>query len=317
MFSFYYGCDNVYINVTPKIKSLFSGKILNFAHSYNHFFGDPMPGKRKHLRVESKVLPTFNIKEDFPFTLTLNPKKPAIKVVYFINTFYAPQDYHFLMEEQLRGLVDCGLDKHEIHVEVSGEETGIIEEVKNIIPTASVTLHDNSSEYPGILRVWKLAQEKEDSFILYFHSKSITEIKDVKKRDHSEILLYNDLIKEWRTCVKFFMFFPSLDKIGRFISGPGWSWHNFFWVRSSYVKQCEKPVKTERSSYYEDWLARKKRGSWEESETELPLNAEDYEISGKNFLSTCCLPGDLDPGYQMKRIDPHGAICHMGESYQP
>jgi len=317
MFSFYYGCDNVYINVTSKIKDLFSGNKLNFAHSYNDFFDDPMHGKRKHLRVESQVLPTFNIKEDFPFTLTLNPKKTAIKVVYFINTFCAPEDYYFLMKEQLQGLVECGLDKHEVYVEVSGDNGRIAKEIKDIIPTASVTFHDNSHEYPGLLRVWKLAQEEEESFILYFHSKGITRLKNKKERDPIERLLYKDLIEEWRVCVKFLMFFPSLNKIGRFISGPGWSWHNFFWVRSSYVKQCEKPVKTTRRHYYEDWLARKKRGTWEENETEKHLNAGNYEISGKDFLSTCCLPGDLDSGHQMRRIDPHGTICHMGESYQP
>lgn len=304
------------MDVTNKVKKLFTGNKLKFTHSYNDIFGDPLPGKRKHLKIESSILPTFKVKEDFPFTLSLKPSKAKIKVVYFINIFCAPEYYHFLLEEHLRGLIKCGLSRRaEIYIEVSADNPKVIDEIKSILPSAHVTLHDNSHEYPGIKRVWQLGQEKEDSFILYFHSKGITRLEKKMERDPLETLLYNDLVDNWRDCVNFLSYFPSLDKIGRFMSGPGWSWHNFFWVRSSYVRECEEPLKTERRHYYEDWIGRKKNKAWRKSEVELHFTPENYKFNEKNFLSTCSLPGDLDPGHQMRRVDPHGEICHLGESY--
>lgn len=117
--------------------------------------------------------------------------------------------------------------------------------------------HDNHHEYPGILKVCMLSREEEEDrehIILYFHSKGITRFHG--ERDSFEQNCFDIVIGNWRWVLFIFTNFPSIDKVGITANEHGWLWHNFWWVRSSFAKRLEGPVKTERRHYYEDWIAR-------------------------------------------------------------
>lgn len=125
---------------------------------------------------------------------------------------------------------------------------------------------------------------------------------------------HQNYIHNWQTCIQYLSYFPSIDKITVFTSSSGWSWYNFFWVRSSYVKNCEYPLKTERRWYYEDWLARKKGKEWQESSTELAINSSNYQFD-KNFLSMNKDDNKLISIFCMKKVFSSIDICQMGEEY--
>lgn len=120
----------------------------------------------------------------------------------------------------------------------------------------------NEYEYPGILKVWELGQQyrNRNDIILYFHSKGISHninynpSVNIHKTDidNANIVISDiDRIKE------IFNIFPTIKKIGYFAGGNGWIWYNFWWVRGNYVSKLEKPIKTNRRHYYEDWLGRR------------------------------------------------------------
>jgi hypothetical protein len=154
--------------------------------------------------------------------------------------------------------------------------------VKNIFPNVYIECYyENEYEYRGILKVWELGQSKnkKNDIILYFHSKGVThhESYEVTKNDNHNIIL-QDINK----IQEIFTIFPDIDKIGYCSGGVGWIWYNFWYVRGSYVNRVEKPIKTERRHYYEDWLARKVEIGDEYCENER-CNKTYY----KNTLKNC------------------------------
>jgi hypothetical protein len=115
--------------------------------------------------------------------------------------------------------------------------------------------YENEFEYRGILKVWELGQlyNNKNDIIFYFHSKGVTHSSNYeshKNDDYNIVLKDIDLIKE------IFTIFPKIDKVGFLAGGIGWLWSNFWYARGSYIYTIEKPLKTTRRHYYEDWLAR-------------------------------------------------------------
>ena len=135
--------------------------------------------------------------------------------------------------------------------------------------------YKNEFEYPGILKVWQLGQihNNRNDIILYFHSKGIGHSKNYNN--------YNIILKDINKIKEIFNLFQIIDKIGYSSGGIGWIWYNFWFVRGSYINMVEKPIKTERRHYYEDWLSRKIENNYFEYENEKPL---DYY---KNTLLNC------------------------------
>jgi len=114
---------------------------------------------------------------------------------------------------------------------------------------------ENEHEYRGILHVWRLAQvhsDKNDVF-LYFHSKGITHNDSYSKNINDN---YNIILQDQNKIKEIFDLFPQIDKIGYLSGGIGWIWFNFWFARGSYLSKVERPIKTERRHYYEDWLGR-------------------------------------------------------------
>ena len=116
--------------------------------------------------------------------------------------------------------------------------------------------YTNEYEYRGILKVWELAQQhnKRNDIILYFHSKGVTRHENYSINKHDK---YNIILKDLDKIKEIFTIFPVIDKVGYSCSNRGIIWYNFWFVRGSYAQLVEKPIKTERRHYYEDWLSRK------------------------------------------------------------
>ena len=66
------------------------------------------------------------------------------------------------------------------------------------------------------------------------------------------------------------------------MGGNGWIWYNFWYARGSYIKYVERPIKTYRRHYYEDWLGRKVK-----NENYIICDNERSYIFYENTLNTC------------------------------
>jgi hypothetical protein len=158
-------------------------------------------------------------------------------------------------------------------------------EVLNIYPNVVIECnYENEFEYPGILKVWQLGQiySSRNDIILYFHSKGTTHFKNYESCKDDE---YNIIFKDINKIKEIFNLFPSIDKVGFFSGGIGWIWFNFWFVRGSYVNLVEKPIKTQRRHYYEDWLGRKLDKN--DTQTQPHDNIERPIDYYKNTLSNC------------------------------
>jgi len=130
--------------------------------------------------------------------------------------------------------------------------------VKMLFPNENISIqcnYTNEYEYPGILKVWELGQEhfNKNDIILYFHSKGITHNPSYEFNINDN---YNVILKDYNKIKRIFTTYDTIEKIGYCCGGNGWIWYNFWYARGSYINMVEKPIKTTRRHYYEDWLGR-------------------------------------------------------------
>ena len=180
----------------------------------------------------------------------------SLYVVYFINCMVNP-NYMDWLRHQVK-LVEPHTDALYVVATVKEEESGeFTKECLRLFPKAVVTCtFTNQYEYPGILKVWELAQthRRPNDLVLYFHSKGVTRHDSYKKNENDA---YNVVLKDMDRIYDIFATFPTIDKVGYFSGGNGWIWYNFWYARGSYLCQVERPVLTNRRHYYEHWLGRK------------------------------------------------------------
>jgi hypothetical protein len=176
------------------------------------------------------------------------------------------------------------MDAKQIHIIATlkkEEENFFRKKILEINSTAIIECYyENEFEYRGILKVYELGQiyDNPNDILLYFHSKGVTHHKSYESNmnDNYNIIFKNiDLIKE------VFTLFPKIDKIGYSCGGIGWIWYNFWYVRGSYVKKLEIPIKTTRRHYYEDYLSRIVDENDKYSLEERPISYY------KNTLNSC------------------------------
>lgn len=113
----------------------------------------------------------------------------------------------------------------------------------------------NQYEYPGLKAVWEIAQKEDDSIILYFHTKGIS--NSSKKRGGSSIrrIMFDTTIRNYDLYLEEFKKNKDLDLGMVFPSEYGFSWYNFFWAKSSYVKNhLPEPKYTSHRYYWERWI---------------------------------------------------------------
>ena len=180
-----------------------------------------------------------------------------LHVVYFINGLVNNNYIDWLRNQLLLVQYNCPI--YVVACIYSSDENNFRESIKKLFPSWNIHIecyYTNEHEYRGILKVWELGQihNATNDIILYFHSKGITHSHnyDVHKNDN-----YNIILKDIDKIKEIFTIFPTIDKVGYSSSHVGWIWYNFWFVRGSYVYMVEKPIKTERRHYYEDWLCRK------------------------------------------------------------
>jgi hypothetical protein len=66
------------------------------------------------------------------------------------------------------------------------------------------------------------------TYVLYHHSKGMTH------GGYSEALT-NLVVKDWRRLLNVYTTHPEINKIGLAAGHIGLIWHNFWWVRASYL----------------------------------------------------------------------------------
>jgi hypothetical protein len=114
----------------------------------------------------------------------------------------------------------------------------------------------NMYEYPGIKSVYDLSQ-KEDSIILYFHTKGMFSNVKYPERNILRGQLFKYTIENYEEYLNEFLKNKTLDIGGIFPSEFGFIWYNFFWIRSRYVKEhLTPPEPTSHRYYWERWIGK-------------------------------------------------------------
>lgn len=175
--------------------------------------------------------------------------------VYFINCL-VNNNYSSWLINQINLIKGFNSTIYIIAIISKLDEVQFTTDVLKLFPGVNVLcFNENEYEYRGILKVWEIGQihNKKNDIILYFHSKGVTHNPsyEMNRNDH-----YNIILKDINKIKEIFTIFPKIDKIGYSAGGIGWIWYNFWYVRGSYINNVEKPIKTERRHYYEDWLGR-------------------------------------------------------------
>lgn len=232
-------------------------------------------GKPRFLKIENPELAHWrplSVRFGAPFALAAGEDtdftRLKTRIVYFINC-YINKNYAYLFRSQMRSLMQTGLltgTAAEFHIVSSGTESdraaiaGDIGRIMKSIPgIRHAHTEENAFEYPGIQKVWELGQKDPDAIILYFHARGISHLtlgRFRRNRQPQEKRLFRRVISEWRQNLTWLMQVTSADKVGLTCGGNGWVWYNFWYARGGYIAQLEKPVRTERRHYYEDWLGR-------------------------------------------------------------
>jgi hypothetical protein len=170
------------------------------------------------------------------------------------------------------------------------KDMALVEEIVGAIfgsERVIITFHHDHDyfEYYGIDRVWRLSQENPMNKTLYFHSKGISHnvFSVLSTRNVLGTKLFDIVVRPWRKVLDIFEAKPTVDKIGALFNKRGLMWWNFFWIRGLYCNKLEKPIRTKRRHYYEDWIVRHPRQSRDEDDdSELALHDLNYDTRFDN-----------------------------------
>jgi hypothetical protein len=178
-----------------------------------------------------------------------------IKIVYFANLI--PNTWEPIITEQLDSLKKLELynKASNIYMSVISNDRELIKlkelinikykkiELKNIFK-------ENYYEYPGIKTLYQIAQDDDDEIILYFHSKGITSNQHENRK-----YLFSHTIENYNLYLQEFKRNKELEVAGIFPNVDGFCYFNFFWTRSSYVRNyCSKPEISENRYIWEVWI---------------------------------------------------------------
>jgi hypothetical protein len=110
---------------------------------------------------------------------------------------------------------------------------------------------ENLFEFSGFKTLYEVAED--DSIILYFHSKGISNTNftkggnltiDSKRAKKVRNALFDYTVKNYETYTEEFRTNPALDIGCLAPSSDGFAWSNFFWIRGGYVsKHLQDPMK--------------------------------------------------------------------------
>jgi hypothetical protein len=203
-------------------------------------------------------------------------------IVYYINCLINANYFDWL-KNQIEIVYKDNMTIYIIATLDASNEADFRKKVLDIYPKVIIECnYINEYEYPAIHKVWELGQQysNQNDIILYFHSKGMTHHTNYESNRNDN---YNIILKDFDKIKEIFNIFPSIDKVGYFSGGIGWIWYNFWYARGSYINKVEKPLKTNRRHYYEDWLCRKIKDNNNDIDESIEKPFHYYE----NTLMNC------------------------------
>ena len=183
-----------------------------------------------------------------------------INIVYF--AYLHSNDWEKIVMEQLVSLKNTSLYElaDNIYISLVCDDLKL-KRIKQLIwakfkKIQIINRYDgNYFEYPGLEAVYNISEKDEESIILYFHTKGMT---SQSKHPGNELIrkkLFQYTIENCDLYVQKFNEVSDLDIGGVFISEFKFVWYNFFWIRSTYVKNhLPKPEFTKHRYYWERWI---------------------------------------------------------------
>jgi len=182
---------------------------------------------------------------------------PNLHIVYY--AYLVEPRWRTILVGQFQEIIESGIPAS-ISFVLCGEPQ-LLEKAYAMIITMFqsyiYTIHtstQNQYEYPGIKRLYELAQEVDESTLLiYFHSKGMVYYKGEDRVPNETYLTHN--ILQWKEYLAIFEN-PFIQKAGMFPSSAGFIWFNFFWVRSSYLKSHHPPRPSSIRYDFEGWLGK-------------------------------------------------------------
>jgi hypothetical protein len=115
---------------------------------------------------------------------------------------------------------------------------------------------ENEYEYLGINRLYQLACENPECIFIYMHTKGASHKTTTEYRSFENIFFTRTLLWNWGDKYNIFSNDPDINYMGMFPAMQHLVWFNFFWVRGTYIKKCEKPLEHPPTRYYyESWLS--------------------------------------------------------------
>lgn len=270
--------DNSVFNISNKIiDKIGSNKTLeitedfdlkSYVNNYNTNY------KKCFLKISNKhnkFWKPLTIKEFTPFQIDLGPIKfdKKLDIVYFINSDLN-KSFFKLFKDQLEDIIRSKIFRYKfvkIHIVIICSSLSRRVKINNFIKSSKIRdlfdydlifSNDQNKEYEGINKVWELARNGEDRFILYFHGKGLSYIANpfFYIRQPLEKFIFKLIIYNWQSNLEKLHRLKSINKIGILSGGNGWLWFNFWISKSRYLSNLEKPKKTHHACYYEDWLGR-------------------------------------------------------------
>ena len=228
--------------------------------------------------------------------------RTPVKLIYFLNTTISNR-YSEIFLEHLLQLSESKVDKDRnfslclILVGPQEEEREIRKYLQRLLPSLFnlpywhprlkiIRIATSTYEYEGLLTTWN-ESFNHDGLIMYAHCKGVSHIESTGRRNVEEICASTLLLRHIYINIDIMASLPSLTRLGCVAGGGGWMWFNFWMAQAKYISSLEKPIKTTRRHYYEDWLCRKLPITIDSIKNtssdvdELPLNS--YELD----LTTC------------------------------
>lgn len=265
-----------FFDATKEFQGLIKNDMLNISNDDLSNLLKVNPREFNYLKIsnpKNKNWRPITIKNKTPFSIYLGNLKEVIDIdiVYFINTTISPK-YKYLFRDQLKQLIKSKLltqTKSKLHIvcirntkrdENSIKDIIISLELNKYSETDLIFKNDEHMEYEGIKKVWELSKLNKKRLVMYFHGKGLSYMKNkfFYIRQPTEKFIFRLLINDWKKNLEILLRFSSVKKIGILSGGNtfGFLWFNFWIAESSYIRGIEKPIKTKRACYYEDWLGR-------------------------------------------------------------
>lgn len=177
-------------------------------------------------------------------------------------------DWWVIIGDQMRDVIKSGiLEASSLEVVLSGspgDTTECLRRLRGLLgstPFHSTESQGNTFEYPGIHRLWEVAQGcADDEILVYIHSKGMSHHRIIR-RSPDEARLTRHTLSRWREIPA--LMIGDVSKIGLFpCENHGWIWFNFFYIRASHLKASLEPrLSMNDRYYYESYIGTDYRGS--------------------------------------------------------